>query len=264
MNNIGIRWTIGDVSPAGFEALQISIQSARNLFGPEADYAVCVNTIPVDSARFQTGAVPDRICWLDAGRLAPAWLKTNTDPLMAEGVAWKFAPVRLFPDRYEIALDNDVILWDLPQAMRWWLDDGRGCLMAEDVQRCFGQFAGACDCGPLNSGIRGIPPGFNLEERLREMLGDLILRSEVDEQGLQAAALARSKLFTVSTADVTICSPFPAHQHHLGKCGAHFVGLNAKRSPWILDGRWAHEVVRQEWERFRPIVAERSLQLQGL
>jgi hypothetical protein len=55
----------------------------------------------------------------------------------------------------------------------------------------------------------------------------------------------------VSTDDVSICSPFPNHQQHLGSCGAHFVGLNTKRMPWILDGRGAHEVIREHWDSYR-------------
>ncbi|MGH9558560.1 MAG: hypothetical protein ACRD30_04915 [Bryobacteraceae bacterium] len=251
---VGLRWTVGDVSQAGFEVLQISIWSAWNLFGERAEYAVCVNTVTPKDAQSRTGEVPKQIRWIDSSERVPGWLASHLDRNMAEGVAWKFAPVRLFPERYEIALDNDVVLWRIPQAVDWWIEGGSGCLLAEDVQCCLGQFADRCDCGPVNSGIRGVPPGFDLETRLCESLGDVVLQSELDEQGLQAAALSRSKLFMVPTRDVTICSPFPAHQHNLGECGVHFVGLNAKRSPWMLDGRGAHEVVRESWERFRPAV----------
>ena len=41
---LAVRWTIGDVNPAGFEALRLSIWGACRLFGPEGQYAVCVNT----------------------------------------------------------------------------------------------------------------------------------------------------------------------------------------------------------------------------
>jgi hypothetical protein len=256
---IGVRWTIGDVSAAGFEALQFSIWSAWNVFGDRADYAVCVNTIAVDAARSQAGPVPGIVRWLEVTERVPEWLKRHVDPQMAEGVAWKFAPVRLFPEAYEISFDNDVILWTMPEAMRWWLEDGSGCLLAEDVQRCFGQFSNACDCGPVNSGIRGLPPGFDLEARLRDMLRGVVMRSELDEQGLQACALCDPKMFLVSTRDVSICSPFPAHQQRLGQCGVHFVGLNAKRSPWTLDGRPAVEVVREHWKNFKPDIAHRMI-----
>ena len=56
-------------------------------------------------------------------------------------------------------------------------------------------------------------------------------------------------------ADVTICSPFPPHHLALGRCGAHFVGINAKQ----LDrpGRDKNvdiddtENFREHWRRHR-------------
>jgi hypothetical protein len=254
MPRVGLRWTIGDVSRWGFEALQMSVRSACALFGDQAEYAVCVNSIPVSKARVQTGPLPRCVRWLDAGGRVPAWLAGHLAPNMAEGVAWKFAPVRLFPESFEIALDNDVILWRLPRAMREWLEAGDGCLLAADVQRCLGQFSERCNAGAINSGIRGVPPGFDLEGALRSCLDGVVLRSELDEQGLQAAALSRGKLYIVSSQDVSICSPFPAHQHRLGECGVHFVGLNAKHMPWTLNSRWAHEVIHEEFARLRPAV----------
>jgi hypothetical protein len=121
-----------------------------------------------------------------------------------------------------------------------------------DGGRCaarLGQFAAACDYRSLNSGIRGLPPRFDMETRLREKLisSGMRLRSELDEQGLQAALLVQMRLFVVSTEDVSIWSPFDNHRNQLGRCGVHFVGVNPKRLPWILHGRGAHEVIREHW-----------------
>src|SRR4051812_27971787 len=124
---MGVRWTIGDVTAAGFEALRLSIWGAWRLFGPDALYAVCVNGIDPDEARARTGVVPDAIEWRRSGGL-PASLAAYVDRGMAEGVAWKLAPLRLFPSRYEVSLDNDCILWDAPAALQAWL--------SEDVPRC--------------------------------------------------------------------------------------------------------------------------------
>jgi hypothetical protein len=171
---------------------------------------------------------------------------------MAEGVAWKLAPVRVYPTLYELSLDNDVILWKVPDAMQRWLqtEDKKACLLAADMQPALGQFSEICQNRALNSGIRGLPPGFDLEGQLCNMLREcnVTLRSELDEQGLQAAVLSRSNLFVVSTDDVSICSPMPIHQQHLGRCGAHFVGLNQKWLPWTMDGRGLHELIRERWE----------------
>src|SRR5690606_33605055 len=166
MSRLGIRWTIGDVSDQGFEALQCSIWGAWNAFGPDTAYAVCVNTVSLDRARSLTGVVPEAVRWHWVARDLPAFLIDHVDAAMAEGVAWKLAPVRMYPDRYELSLDNDCILWDVPEAIRAWLAHGEGCVLAEDVRRCFGKFSALCGPRPMNLGIRGIPPGLDLGDAL--------------------------------------------------------------------------------------------------
>ena len=252
---LGLRWTVGDVSQSGFESLHLSLWSAWRLFGDDAKYAVTVNSIALEQARSRVGEAPDGLQWVRSVDLVPKWLDSHVDSEMAEGVAWKLCPVRVFPERYELSFDNDVILWDVPPAIRSWLNssNAEACLMAEDVQRCLGQFAGMSDPRSINSGIRGLPPEFDYERRLQAMLVQtgIKMRSELDEQGLQAATLSRTELYLVSTTDVSICSPFPMHQKTLGRCGAHFVGLNPKQLPWTIDGRPAHQVIRQFWQSHR-------------
>jgi hypothetical protein len=221
---------------------------------------VCVNSIPLELARERAGAAGREVEWMHSVNHVPAWLQNRLDLGMAEGVAWKLAPVRLFPDRYEISFDNDVILWRVPDVMKRWLEssNGESCLMAEDAQRSFGQFSECCNGHAINSGIRGVPPGFDLEDRLQKKLREsqVVLRSELDEQGLQAAALSQAALSLVSKEDVSICSPFPMHQQTLGRCGAHFVGLNQKNLPWQLEGRGAHEVIHERWRGFKTKLME--------
>lgn len=260
---LGIRWTIGDVNPRGFEALRLSIWGAWSLFGAKADYRVSVNTLSVSQVRDLVGPVPDAVTWQTADACLPEWLRARAlDPGMAEGVAWKFAPLQCFPDRCELALDNDVILWDMPEALAAWLADSspESCLFAEDVTSSLGQFGSMCGARALNTGIRGLPAGFDLEERLRAVLDvhPVTLVSELDGQGLQVAALSWTRPpYAVSVHDVTICSPFPPHLPHLGRCGAHFVGLNAKRFGWDFYGEPAEGVRARHWERYRTELYQR-------
>ncbi len=255
---VGVRWTIGDVSENGWQALRLSIAGARRLFGPSATYAVCVNSVAIDAARTRVGDIADEVRWLSVSRDdIPMALRACLDEGMAEGVAWKLAPLRVFPDRWELSLDNDCILWDLPDGMRRWLDraDTRQCLLAEDARALYGQFARFCGPEPRNAGLRGLPPGYPLEDALTRLLAEVpsSLVSELDEQGLQVAAtsmLARPEV--VSIDDVTICSPFPPHRTDLGRCGAHFCGLNARHFPWQLDGRYAEEWIEEHWQRHLP------------
>jgi hypothetical protein len=110
-----------------------------------------------------------------------------------------------------------------------------------------------------------LPPGLPYEELLRKRLSDsaLVLQSELDEQGLQAATLGQLFLDLVGNDDVTICSAFPMHQHHLGRCGAHFVGLNQKWLPYIIDGAPAHEAIRGNFESFRSTIEGRIAALKS-
>lgn len=253
---LGVRWTIGDVSDRGFEALRLSIHGAMRVFGPDAAYAVYVNSLPIAAARARTGPVPAEVQWRAAGTEPPAVLKAHLGREMAQGTAWKFSPLQAFEDRHELALDNDVILWTAPGELRRWLEEAaQDPLLAEDVTPAHGAFAELCGPEPRNSGIRGLPPGFDFAGALARVLAERPVRldSELDEQGLQVAALSLGRTpFVVRTAEVTICSPFHPHQPHLGRCGAHFVGLNAREIPWRYYDRPATEVRIEHWERLRP------------
>ena len=262
MPAVGIRWTIGDVSDNGWEALRLSILGAWRVFGPSAVYAVCVNSVPLDVARNRVGEAAGRVEWLAVSREhVPAHIRARFDGGMAEGVAWKLAPLRLFPERWEISLDNDVILWDLPDGIRRWLEtaDPRQCLLAEDARALYGQFTRFCGSEPRNAGLRGLPPGYPLEDALGRLLREVhsTLASELDEQGLQVAAVSLlTSPEVVSIDDVSICSPFPPHRVELGRRGAHFCGLNARHFPWQLDGRYAEEWIEDHWRQHLPTLRQ--------
>lgn len=259
MIELGVRWTIGDVSGRGVEALRLSMWGAWRVFGDRAAYAVCVNSVGVGAVRERVGDVPMEVAWRAVDGAVPGVLREFLDAGMAEGVAWKLMPLRVFERMREVSLDNDVILWAMPGAMREWLacGDAGQCLMAEDVKACFGRFARWCGDVPRNAGIRGLPAGFDLGAALGTVLrrageaeGAGVMTSETDEQGLQTAALSVEKpVVAVGLEDVTICSPFWPHMPELGRCGAHFVGLNARHIAWDYYDRPADAWMREHWGR---------------
>ncbi len=265
---VGVRWTVGDASSRGWESLRLSIHCARKLLGADARYAVFVNSLPVAEARQRTGTLPDGVEWhQQTASDIPTWLAPHLDPEMAEGVGWKLIPPQCFPDRHELALDNDCILFAMPEAVRLFLESDRATLLAEDVERCLGRFDALAPPGMFNSGIRGLPPGYPLAAMLaaalREqahMLGQApLLRSELDEQGLQAVALQlQERSLVVSRKEVSICSPFWPRQPELGTCGAHFVGLNPRHLPWNYYDRSADHVRREHWDRLRPLLYKKA------
>ena len=262
MKALTLRWTIGDVSPLGFDSLNLSIWGAWRIFGERARYSVCYNRIALDELRERVGLLPTAIEWHAVQKSdLPEALARKLDESMAEGTAWKLAPLRLHPEDWELSLDNDCILWRMPEALRAWLeDDVPSVLMAEDVLPCFGIFAPFCAPQARNSGIRGLPPSVDLAAEILALLEevDQPLRAELDEQGLQVAALQRrGKHHVVSLSDVSICSPFPPHLPDLGRAGAHFGGLNAKHLPWEVEGKPASEFRADHYLRLRPEIETR-------
>lgn len=139
MTAIGVRWTVGDVSARGWEALRISVHCAFRLFGPQAEYVICVNSVPLARAVERTGPVPEQVEWREVTASdIPGPLLKHLDRGMAEGVGWKLAPPQIFPERHELAFDNDCILWEQPEAARQFLGRGNRTLLAEDMERCLG------------------------------------------------------------------------------------------------------------------------------
>lgn len=255
---IGFRWTIGDVSQGGYEALRLSVWGAWRLFGSTAQYAICLNSLPMRAARARAGSLPQAVHWVQSDGHIPSFLRAHLADGLAEGVAWKFAPLRLFPDCHELALDNDCILWAVPDALHTWLGETDSCLLAEDVVPALGQFGPIMGNLSRNTGIRGLPPGLDLEVTLAETLRahPVRLLSELDEQGLQVTALTRPGGHVIPLADVAICSPFPPHAVRPGRCGAHFVGLNVKRERPYCD-RAAMEQIAAFWAIHRNRIAAR-------
>lgn len=236
--NLGIRWTIGNVSPRGFAALRLSLWGAFRLLGRRADYVVCVNSISVERARARTGPVPEDVSFEPVSRAdLPARLARRLDKGMAGGAAWRVAPPRRFTERRELALDNDVILWELPAALERWLDeeDPERCLVLGAAEEAYGRFAPACEPGPPRSaGLRAMPPRFDLTAELRTVLEGIEgpVATSADQRGLEIAALSRLRPpLVVSLDDVPACGPTSPAASHLGHAGARFSDLNAGDPP---------------------------------
>jgi hypothetical protein len=191
----------------------------------------------------------------------PPFLRARLDAELAQGTGWKFAPLQFADAPLELALDNDCILWRMPAAVRAWLAHEAPSVLAEDVSPCFGRFAADCGTAPRNSGLRGLAAGVPFAHMLEEVLDQHpgALQSELDEQGLQVAAVTRhAPPLVVTTREVSICSPLAADQRELGTCGAHFVGVNSTWSPWKTDdGRPITEQVQAHWARMKDDVAAR-------
>jgi len=216
-----LRWTIGPVSEIGFEILSHSIElfkSFRNNF----DLLVCHNQ-------------------LDKKRLAK--LKEMDVPLFCqddykynlffkpEGCGWKLYPPRLRLDAHEIIIDNDLILFNDEFLKKFINED---CLLiTESNGRRLGNFDSFVPDGvKINSGLIGLPPGFDFEKEIQEMQiisGRQRFEGFFDEQGLVAAVVSKYRYTLINLDEIWVC----ADQFKLAPVGIHFVRANqGYTDPW--------------------------------
>jgi hypothetical protein len=228
MSAVGVRWNVGEARPRAYESLRLSILGAWRLFGPRAAYAVCVNTLSTAEVRRRVGPVPAAVAWVDTTRgWARSFAFAHTGPGRAQNAAWELVPPRLFIDRFEITLDGDVILWEMPSALDAWLAEGssRSTLLAESHTPSYGAFAGMSGARACSTAIRGVPPGFDLVPAWKGVLRDrpAFLSTAADVQGLQVAAHVRGgDVRQVSVEDIAF------HPPALGRCGVRFAGSDVQ------------------------------------
>lgn len=224
-----VRWTIGPVRPDGFKCLTESILSFTSLYDVEA--VVCFNCDPnihpTISASFPPNIHPT---------ISPRFIDQHDylTEVPPKGVAWKLYPPRLAPDRHELVIDNDIIIHQRIPEIDKFFESNLTLLLAE-TSRTYGRFErhvppGLC----INSGVYGMPPGFDLKKYIdfhvgpeweKNALGEHDKSETFDEQGLIAFALSSHPGYLIiSGSDITNC------EHHLidGK-GMHFIGLNRRQ-----------------------------------
>ena len=231
------------------------------LFGARAEYVVCVNSVPLPLARERTGRVPGAVRWYDASSDVPSFLRAHFDAGMAEGVGWKFAPLRLFPERHEIALDNDCILWALPPSLRAWLErePSEACLLAEDVRSCFGQFAETAGRNHATAASAACRPTSASSARYARCwkhtpcaCAPSSTSKGCKPQRWHVPVRSRSSHSPRSRSRPRFprISPSPA-------AAACTSGLNAKRIRWRVGGRAAEDMLREHYARLLPFVRAR-------
>lgn len=214
------RWTIGHTTEDGYECLQLSVESVTSLY--DVQVVICHNC-PANKLPSSLKQYPliDQHQYADSG---PA----------PKGVAWKLYPPRLASDYHELVIDNDIILKEsIPQIEQFL--NGNLTLLLEGDSRTYGRFEKHVPPGfQINSGIYGMPPGFDLNRFVQFYAGQAWEKNALyendksetfDEQGLVAVALLSHPQFVIIPAkSVTNC------EHNLvDGLGHHFIGLNRRR-----------------------------------
>lgn len=207
------RFTIGPVSRGGFQCLEQAIAQVQTLYDPEI--AVCYN------CSFE------RVSHLNV-RLVDQ--NQHIEGPIPKGVAWKLYPPRLDINRHEIVIDNDIILNERIPEIDAFLE-GTHTLMLEEETRTYGRFARHVPAHLfINSGLYGLPPGFDFEKYVRTHAGPEweenargvhAASKTFDEQGLVALILSSQDYRVIPKTSLTNCERRWVH----GK-GCHFIGLN--------------------------------------
>jgi len=214
------RWTIGPVQPAGYECLYRSITNFTRLY--DAKVVICQN----GNGWLPEAQGPVRVLNQKDS------LSTTDGPI---GVAWKLYPPRISLNDHEIFIDNDLIVEQRIEEIDAFLA-GDMTLMIEGESRMYGRFENHVPKGyTINSGLFGVPPGFDLGKFLRfygsKWEENCWHSSKTwDEQGLVATALlSYSKHCIISKETITNCETRLTRSK-----GMHFVGLNRreKHKPW--------------------------------
>jgi len=75
---------------------------------------------------------------------------------------WKYIPIRTNINKYELLLDNDLILWKIPEIIRFWYNSENLLINSDWNGTNYGEVNFSRMQG-LNAGILGYPPNYNFK-----------------------------------------------------------------------------------------------------
>lgn len=192
-----LRWTIGsNVNELGFTILERAISQALAIYGEEFRWYVCHNQLSglqLETLQRITAGKPITLyeqnwseCPIPDNQPAVQEDVEEKDHSTFSGSIWKVCPARLDIDSHEIIVDNDVVfqrrLWHIDQFLK-----SQKCLVLGDPIQFFGRYAPLLFASAFNSGMIGLPPGYNFANKIKtiwERNGSHRDLTYSDEQGL--------------------------------------------------------------------------------
>lgn len=197
-----IRWQIGAFGPVSQRALNLSITLARRMFSN----ARLVVT--------HQGEVT---------RLPGVEYYSQDSALYSHG---RFLPARYDATAHELWMENDHILWDIPEGIHRWLNRTDATLAWIVDWDYYGNYAERVGDFRACPGMFGLPPGKVMPMPPEEEKGD-----DQAEQGFIAAWLRENGPHEIVTHD-EVSAYMPNHDilkhthSKVGTCGVHLAGLN--------------------------------------
>ncbi len=257
MVSLILRWTFGEIksgynSPQGLELLKYAIKFARVIFPREFDnieYYICYNTIK-DSTLKKIEKFSDKhnVRLLDVFDLLP-------DILKEDGIKnswWKYALPRIDIGKYEVIMDNDVILWNIPDILKQSIAESALIALKDGAGKFYGDFKNEIEAIDndleLNAGLLGFPKGyaFNLTEIIENPPKDCFF----SEQGFTALNFAQYKgvkyLIPLSEIQQLNVHRIEALELLLNHKGGHFCGCNF--GPEVFWDKMYRDQVKTKYE----------------
>lgn len=221
---ICFRWTIGNSSKIGFDILAESVKKIK-MFYPRSFRFICYNNISTESLEF--------IKKLDATLVNQNKVENVFN---AKKCLWAITPPRLKINCHEIFMDNDIIIYKKLPIISNFRKSSNIFFVTEGKKAHFGKYRPLIPLGKrINTGFFGIPPDFNLKNKVLEVrkeLEDLLQGQEVKEdeedhfdyQGIVSAVLVKNNVVIIPMEDINICYKNLV----FGNYGVHFVHANRK------------------------------------
>jgi hypothetical protein len=213
------RWTIGNVKKLGFSCLKKSISSFKKIYGDEFKLFVCYNSIDIKKIK-------------NLEKFGVNFIHQKDLLIKGSSTVWKYNPPRIDLNDIEIFIDNDIIFFNKIDEFKF-LYNGRP-IISEDAFRYYGRY----DCKipmefKINSGLFGIPAGFDFGSLLKKNCEHDVELDAGDEQGLTAFTfLSQNPVFIpISRLPILFSNCVAGYDcdkifNWDSKYGVHFIGVN--------------------------------------
>lgn len=243
-SNLIIRWTFGETkerptSLQAYDMLECSLLFALKLF-PNAEMFIVYNSLSNSLSLEKLKRISSNKAILLEGK--KEW---NND---MKNSFWKYIPLRIKSDKYELILDSDIVFWKVPETINKWLKSDGVLLNSDWNGRNYGNYDQSIPKEyQLNAGIIGYPPQFSF------ILPKVDLLSErfIAEQGFIVNEFIKSnrELFIIPKNDIfqsnTVEFINKKNKNIISdNCGGHFCGCNYCHYPhwdkYYKNDVWNH------------------------
>jgi hypothetical protein len=221
-----IRWTIGNVYTNGYTLLKYSISSFIQHYGNNYRFIVCYNNIEKEKLN-----VEDCV----------SFYHQKSTLFDGSGGLWKLTPPRLDKSVPELFVDNDIVFSRKNLKIIEFLE-GDKFLICEDNYKTYGKYMDKMnEIGKYNTGIFGVPAGYEFEKELVENwkeLGSFPYVGSLEEQGLISYTLSRHPHILIDTKECFLINAYLQTKDFCYNWSAdmhHFIGANRNKIHWHFN-----------------------------